>query len=124
MALNLNASPYFDDFDSTKNYNRVLFKPGVAVQARELTQLQSALSDQLSQLGSYNLKDGGIISGCEEKITRLSYIKVNDTDFVGTTISNSTLTNYVGATIVGGTTGLKAKVVHTKTGTQGATPET
>jgi len=124
MALNLNASPYFDDFDGTKNYNRVLFKPGVAVQARELTQLQSALSDQLGQLGSYNLKAGAIISGCEEKITRLSYIKVNDSDFGGTTIVNSTLANYVGATLVGGTTGLKAKVVHTKTGTQGDSPDT
>ena len=124
MALNLNASPYFDDFDGTKNYNRVLFKPGVAVQARELTQLQSALSDQLGQLGSYNLKDGAIISGCEETITRLSYIKINDSDLGGTTISNSTLSNYVGATLVGGTTGLKARVVHTKIGTQGATPDT
>lgn len=124
MALNLNASPYFDDFDGTKNYNRVLFKPGVAVQARELTQLQSALSDQLGQLGSYNLKAGAIISGCEEKITRLSYIKVNDSNFGGTTIVNSTLANYVGATLVGGTTGLKAKVVHTKTGTQGDSPDT
>ena len=124
MALNLNGPPYFDDFDGTKNYNRVLFKPGVAVQARELTQLQSALSDQLGQLGSYNLKAGAIISGCEEKITRLSYIKVNDSDFGGTTIVNTTLANYVGATLVGGTTGLKAKVVHTKTGTQGDSPDT
>ena len=46
MALNLNTSPYFDDFDGDKNYNRILFKPGVAVQARELTQLQTALSDE------------------------------------------------------------------------------
>ena len=45
MALetNLNQSPYYDDFDETKNYNRILFRPGFAVQARELTQLQTIL---------------------------------------------------------------------------------
>ena len=46
MALNINTSPYFDDFDEAKNYNKILFKPGVAVQARELTQLQSILMNQ------------------------------------------------------------------------------
>ena len=124
MALNLNASPYYDDFDGTKNYNRVLFKPGVAVQARELTQLQTALADQLGQLASYNLKEGGIISGCEEKITRIAYIKVTDVDFGGTAIDNTSLVNYIGATLVGATTGLKAKVLTAKTGTTGAAPDT
>ena len=49
MALNLNASPYYDDFADDKEFHRVLFKPGVAVQARELTQLQTILQDQLEQ---------------------------------------------------------------------------
>jgi len=34
----LNVSPYFDEFDSAKEYYRILFKPGVAVQTRELNQ--------------------------------------------------------------------------------------
>ena len=72
MALNLNSSPYYDDFDATKNFNRILFKPGVAVQARELTQLQSVLSDQIAQLGSFTLKDGAIVSGCEEKLVNVN----------------------------------------------------
>ena len=46
MALNLNASPYYDDFNDANKFHRVLFKPGVAVQARELTQLQTLLQDQ------------------------------------------------------------------------------
>ena len=33
----LNVNPYYDDFDESKNYHRVLFKPAVALQARELT---------------------------------------------------------------------------------------
>ena len=47
MALNLNASPYYDDFNGDKNFHKVLFKPGVAVQARELTQEQSILRNQI-----------------------------------------------------------------------------
>ena len=124
MALNLNSSPYYDDFDGTKNYNRVLFKPGVAVQARELTQLQTALSDQISQLGSFTLKEGAIISGCEEKISSIPYIKVTDSDFDGEPIANSALVNYVGATLIGGTSGLKARVLSTKTGNTSESPDT
>ena len=124
MALNLNSSPYYDDFDGTKNYNRVLFKPGVAVQARELTQLQTALSDQISQLGSFTLKEGAIISGCEEKISSIPYIKVTDSDFDGAAIDNSSLVNYVGATLVGGTSGLKARVIYTKKGNTSESPDT
>ena len=33
----LNISPYYDDFDASKNFYKVLFKPGFPVQARELT---------------------------------------------------------------------------------------
>ena len=124
MALNLNSSPYFDDFDGDNNYNRILFKPGVAVQARELTQLQTVLSDQLSQLGSFTLKEGAIISGCEEKVSRLSFIKITDSNFDGLAVINSTLKDYVGATLVGGSTGLRAKVISSKTGTTGGTPNT
>ena len=38
--INLNISPYYDDFDENKNYYKVLFKPGSSIQARELTTLQ------------------------------------------------------------------------------------
>ena len=50
MAINLNTTPYYDDFTESKNFQRILFKPGVAVQARELTQLQSALQNQIALL--------------------------------------------------------------------------
>ena len=48
MALNLNTSPYYDDFSDSKRFHRVLFKPGVPVQARELTQLQTILQDRVA----------------------------------------------------------------------------
>ena len=47
QKTDLNVSPYYDDFDTNDNYHRVLFRPGFAVQARELTQLQSILQNQI-----------------------------------------------------------------------------
>ena len=58
---NLNVSPYFDDFDSSKNFNRVLFKPGSLIQARELTTLQSILQGQVEKMGKHFFKEGSMI---------------------------------------------------------------
>ena len=49
LRLNLDINPYFDDFSEKnvgardKNYYKVLFNPGRAIQARELNTLQSIL---------------------------------------------------------------------------------
>lgn len=123
MALNLSSGPYFDDFDSTKNYNRILFKPGVAVQARELTQLQTMLSDQMTKLSDFTLKEGAIISGCEERITYVKYVKITDSFLGGDSLNNADLSKYIGATITGGTTGLKARILDVRTGTAGDNPD-
>lgn len=58
MEINLAAAPYYDDFDKDKNFYRILFKPGVPVQARELTQLQSILQDQIRKFGNHVFNDG------------------------------------------------------------------
>ena len=57
----LNISPYYDDFDPSKNFYKVLFKPGFPVQARELTTLQSILQNQVEQFGSHIFKEGSIV---------------------------------------------------------------
>ena len=58
---NLNVSPYFDDFVDSKNYNKVLFKPGFPVQARELTTLQSILQNQVEKFGQHFFKEGAMV---------------------------------------------------------------
>ena len=58
---NLNASPYFDDFDVDKNYKRVLFKPGTPIQARELTTMQSILQNQVEKFGKHFFKEGEVV---------------------------------------------------------------
>ena len=61
QKTNLNVSPYFDDFDSDKNYYKVLFKPGYPIQARELTTQQSILQNQIEQFGNHIFKDGSVV---------------------------------------------------------------
>ena len=58
---NLNVNPYFDDFDKNRNFNKVLFKPGTPVQARELTTLQSILQDQIEKFGHHMFKEGSVV---------------------------------------------------------------
>lgn len=81
MSINadLNIAPYFDDYNIIKKYYRVLFKPGFAVQARELTQLQTTLQNQIQQFGENIYKEGSIIKGCTfTEIRNLKYVKVVD----------------------------------------------
>lgn len=80
IRTNLNESPYYDDYDITKQYHRVLFRPGYAVQARELTQLQTILQNQVEQFGDNIFKEGTIIKGCNfTELSSLKYVKVGDT---------------------------------------------
>jgi hypothetical protein len=72
--INTNVNPYFDDFDETKNYHRILFKPGVAVQARELTQLQTMIYNQIRRFANHIFKDGTVIQKSDP-----SSIQLNET---------------------------------------------
>jgi len=63
MTTFFNYDPYFDDFDEDKNYMRVLFRPGYSVQARELTQLQTILQNQIEKFGNHIFKNGSPITG-------------------------------------------------------------
>jgi hypothetical protein len=115
MALNFNVDPYYDDFDPSKNFHRILFKPGFAVQARELTQSQTILQSQISKFAENIFKQNTPVTG-GKVTTNLScaFIKLNDTylngDVVASRFLNKTVTNASG-TIV-------AKVIKTaeKTG--------
>jgi hypothetical protein len=87
---NFNVAPYYDDFDPKNNFLKILFKPSYAIQARELTQLQSALQNQITQFGSHVFKEGSIVLGGSSTIKQVSYIDVrtnNATGALGTTIS-------------------------------------
>lgn len=61
MALDLNVSPFFDDYSEDKKFYRILFRPGYAVQARELTQLQTILQQQIKRHGDHIFKQGSMV---------------------------------------------------------------
>lgn len=90
MALqtDLNVFPYYDDYSPSKNFYRVLFKPGVAVQARELNQLQTILQNQIEKFGDNIFKRGTVIEGCNISYhSVLPYVKIKDTETDGTQIA-------------------------------------
>lgn len=124
MALDLNVSPYYDDaVDAvTKNYNRILFKPGYAVQARELTQLQSILQNQVGKFGSHVFKNGSVVAGCEFKLdTARDFVKVLDTDASG--IGVTSLESYVGAKVIGLTSSIQAEIIYAIPGSEQDSPD-
>ena len=53
-----NLSPYYDDFSESKSFHRILFRPAFAVQARELTQAQTILQDQVERVGNHIFLEG------------------------------------------------------------------
>ena len=46
-AALMGGTPYYDDFDPDKKFLKVLFKPGLPLQAREVSQIQSILHQSL-----------------------------------------------------------------------------
>jgi hypothetical protein len=96
IDTNFNANPYYDDYDEDKKFLRVLFKPGYAVQARELTQAQSILQKQVERFGNHVFQNGSVVTGGTTFLQDCIYIKLDST-YSGTTVNVST---FVGSTIV------------------------
>lgn len=63
MLENYNLNPYYDDYSDDKNFHRLLFKPSFAVQARELTQIQTILQKQVERFGDSIYKKGSVVTG-------------------------------------------------------------
>lgn len=98
--INLATNPYFDDFSTDKDFHQILFKPSYPVQARELTQLQSILRDQISKFGNHVFKHGSVvIPGNSNSDLNVCYVKL-----LTTTVDITQLENKI---VIGQTTGLK-----------------
>lgn len=98
ITQNLNVNPYYDDYDETKGYGRFLFRPGYAVQARELTQLQTMLQKQIERFGQHIFKEGSMVLGGQTlyENENVYYVKIQDTDSNGNVID---ATKFIGKTI-------------------------
>ena len=71
-----NIDPYYDDYSEGKKFLKMLFRPGVALQARELSQIQSILQNQIERFGNFVLDDGSMVFGGQitEIPTEVAYI--------------------------------------------------
>ena len=106
---NLNIFPYYDDFDPLKNYYKVLFKPGVSIQAREITTLQSILQNQIERFGNHFFKEGSVvIPGQIAYDFNYTCVEINDSH-LGIPVS-AYIDKLVGKLIQGETSGIKAKI--------------
>ena len=118
ISTDLNVDPYYDDYNEEKNFHQILFRPGLAVQARELTQMQTLLQRQTSRFGNHVFTEGTIIHGGAKTFnTNIPFVKITDKDNGNNTIVMSTL---VGKTITGATTGVTGEIIDVLTGAQTA----
>jgi len=118
MAIKFNIEPYWDDFNTPtaldgltprEKFNRILFRPGHAIQARELTQIQSMLQNQVSAVGDHFFKEGSIIvPGSVHVHNKIDYLKVTNTA--------TDLLSYIGTELVVGTTTFKVIHIEAATG--------
>jgi hypothetical protein len=111
QKTDLNISPYYDDFDSEKNFYKVLFNPGRPVQARELTTLQSILQNQVESFGSHIFKEGTVvIPGNIAYDGQFYSVKPNATTF-GVDISLY-INKFIGKKITGQISGTTATIQY------------
>jgi hypothetical protein len=104
MPSNFNLSPYYDDFDESKGFHRILFKPGFAVQARELTQIQTQLQNQITKFGNHIFKEGSVVLGGNFTRTDVDYITIS---------RNYDISLLLGQDITGNTSNAVARVLKT-----------
>ena len=125
FKTNLNVTPYYDDFNSANNFQQILARPGFAVQARELTQMQSMLKNQIETMGDFLFKEGAMVVPGTIRGEKFSFIKLENT-YAGNTIDATQYSGGVAADsnglsyntgtntiITGVTSGVKYKVVAT-----------
>jgi len=122
INTNLDVAPYYDDFNANNEYYRILFRPSTAVQARELTQIQSILQNQIENFGNWAFKNGNIVSGCaihddpNVPFVRLQDYQSNGASYDATSFANLQVVSAVSnltATIIVSNSGLTANYPNT-----------
>ena len=124
QKINLNVNPYYEDFDASKNFYKILFRPGYSIQGRELTQLQSILQNQIESFGKYAFKQGEMVIPGEVGLnTKLDYVKLSSVSEVAVNEGNDivykkyAISQLVGQQVVGLTSGVVGTILTTKDAT-------
>ena len=125
QKTNLNVAPYYDDFSQDKNFYKVLFRPGYSIQARELTQLQSILQNQIESFGKYAFKQGELVIPGEVGLnTKLNYVKLSSVSEIPVNQDGQVvykkydISQLKGQQLKGLTSGVTGNVVETEVATE------
>lgn len=102
--------PYYDTFNELNKFMQVLYRPGWAVQTRELNEMQSILQNQIGSFADSIYANGSRVIGGEVTVNnKQAYIKLaapivgEASDYVGLEVANvggtlkATIVNYVKA---------------------------
>ena len=126
LKTNFNVSPYFDDYDEDKDFYKIIFRPAVAVQARELTQLQKIIQKQIERFGNNVFKDGTVVDGVAiTYYPTTHYISLADTFTTNTALFPSDLdSSYLLTNGTDGNTAVRAVIKIAKDGLAVGYPDT
>ena len=106
MATNVTQSTflsqYNDDFRDSDHYHRILFNSGRALQARELTQLQTIIQSELGRLAGFVFKEGGIFNtsfgSIQSGSNSVDFVKVDTLPTGYSSLKGKTIENADGLT--------------------------
>ena len=111
---------YKDDFDSADNFHRILFNSGRALQARELTQMQTIIQEEIARFGRNIFKEGAAVNPGGPSVDRGAEFVKLDTSVNTLPTDTSTL---LGLEFTGATSSIKARVIRVETAS-GSDPAT
>lgn len=114
------ATTYKDDFDSADNFHRILFNSGRALQARELTQMQTIIQEEIARFGRNIFKEGAAVNPGGPSVDRHAEFVKLDTTVNTLPTDTSTL---LGLEFTGATSSIKARVIRVETAS-GSDPAT
>ena len=124
QKTNLNAIPYFDDYDSRKDFYKVLFRPSYPIQGRELNSIQSILQNQIENYGKYQFKQGDLVVPGEVGLNkRLDFVKLSSVSEVAVNVDGEIvyqkydISDLVGQKVSGLSSGVTALVIAVTTAT-------
>ena len=114
------VAPFYDDFDESKNFQRIMFRPGYAVQARELTQIQTILQNQIERFGRHIFVNGSSVIGGKLDITEIVTLNVQP-EFANSFINISEFKDKT-IKLSSGNNDVIARVIQTSSATDTAPP--
>lgn len=110
FQTDLSVPPYYNTYQASNDYYRVVNKTGVSLQVRELAEVQEMFAAQVERFGDNIFKPGTIVSGCNFAfLNPYPYVKLLDQDVFGNPVTPSA---YVNNAILNVTTGLRAHAVN------------